>query len=83
MVIESPTGFAGNSSRNSALSTACSEAVFGTGEILWIRTRNAHYKALGADTCVTVNTAMVSAPPNLRWFYARRLVAVKNGKSRV
>jgi hypothetical protein len=45
---------------------------------------NAHNKALGADTCVTVNAAIVSAPPKfLRWFYARRLVAIKNGKSRV
>ena len=39
--------------------------------------------ALGADTCVNVVTYERQAPPNVRWFFNRRLVATKDGKTRV
>lgn len=37
----------------------------------------------GADTCMTIQTLTHNEPPNVRWFYCRRLVATRNGKTRV
>lgn len=39
--------------------------------------------AQGADTSVHIETWMEKAPKNLRWYTARRLVAIKNGRARV
>lgn len=37
----------------------------------------------GVDTCVTMVAYERNAPPNVEWHYARRLVALKNGKAQV
>lgn len=44
---------------------------------------DAENKKAGADTCMTVQTLTHNEPPNVRWFYCRRLVATRNGKTRM
>ena len=39
--------------------------------------------AKGADTSLKIETRMGNVPKNVRWYYARRLVAHKNGRWRV
>lgn len=42
-----------------------------------------HQAALGADTNLKIRIVAFNASPNVQWYYARRLVASKNGRSRV
>ncbi len=42
-----------------------------------------HQAALGADTNLKISIAAFNAASNVQWYYARRLVANKNGRSRV